>query len=130
MSKQYIGENEVVGIFEADDNYVKVSFKDHPELKIKRSLFDKLVTDRKSQGRNVTDMVNHYFAVKFLADLAENELGYYMVLNVATAMQTLAHNLRESLCKRTFGESLSELNLKKLLDEPANQELPQAEEVK
>jgi len=100
--KEFIGDREVVK-FDACDGgeFVEVEFADGFKTKMSGTLFYHLKRDERGQG-SVTDNVNHYFAKRFLAELALNGLEYYFVNNVATAMGVLAHNLREEAIKEAF----------------------------
>ena len=97
----FIGSKEIKGIFELENNKVKIELDDDSSTEINKNLLELIQSEEKGNG-NITDCVNHYFATKFLAELAMNDLNYYFVSNVSTAMGVLAHNLRESLIKRTF----------------------------
>jgi len=99
----WIGEYKIKGVFDAKDKKFKtVSFKnEHPDVTLQKDLYDMVVREEKGRG-NVTDAVNHVLATKFLAEMAEYGLEHYMAANIGTAMQTLAHNMREELIKKTF----------------------------
>lgn len=101
---EHIGEREIKSFKvpeESDGSMVEVEFADGFKTKMSGTLFYHLKTEEKGQG-SVTDQINHYFAKLFLAELASNELDYYFVDNVATAMRVLAHNLREEAIKKAF----------------------------
>lgn len=114
----YIGEKKIQSTFEQDNGKkLRVSFEDDSqEIVLTKSLFDNLVSKTKGQG-GVTDNINHYFATKFLYELSAEEFEYYMVDNIAVAMRTLAHNMREDLIRETFQCSGGDaINLKLLVE--------------
>lgn len=114
----YIGEKKVQSTFEKEDGKkLQVSFEDdNPDIIITKQLFNNIVTENQGQG-GITDTINHYFATKFLYELAEEEFEYYMVENIAMSMRTLAHNMREDLLRKTFNCSGGDaINLKTLID--------------
>jgi len=98
----FIGEREIAFFTaEADGSIVNVVFKEGEPAKLSGTLFFHLKTDEKGSG-SLTDNINHYFAKKFLAELAEEGMEYYFVENVGTAMRILAHNLREDAIRKAF----------------------------
>jgi len=98
----YIGNREIKSFTAVGDgSFVEVEYADGFKSKMSGTLFFHLQKDVAIDG-NVTDHINHYFATKFLAELATHELDYYFVQNVATAMGVLAHNLREAAIKKAF----------------------------
>ena len=80
-------------------------------------LFQMIILDHQTEG-DITDVVNNRIAGKFLAEMAGYDLEYYFVGLVSTAMQTLAHNLREIKIAEAFGvQHTNQVSIKKLLDE-------------
>lgn len=115
-SIKYIGEKKVREA-EYKDDKVTLTFKNEPSVTMNAKLFDVLAKEEKGKG-NITDVVDHYFSAKFLQELADYGLEYYMIDLVATAMGTLAHNLREGLFRETFKCSDgNSMELKYLVDD-------------
>jgi len=102
MAKIYIGEVEIKKVIDKNDTEVTLEFEDDiPNLDINKELFENLKKDKVGRG-TITDNVNHLIATKFLMELSDYGLEYYMVENVTTAMKVLAHNMREDLIRKTF----------------------------
>jgi len=122
-NKQYIGEKQIKSVVtDKKTGKVTIYFKDDPQVEMYKELFDNIVSEEKNRG-NVTDAVNHYFAKKFLIELAVHDLDYYMVENVGTSMGVLAHNLREELTSKTFNCTGSNgIPLKKLINNEPDEE--------
>jgi len=97
----FIGEKQIKETFNEGEDKIKIIFEDSPETIMNKELFEKVKTEEKNRG-TITDVVNHYLATKFLAELADYNLEYYMVENVGVAMKVLAHNLREEAIRKTF----------------------------
>lgn len=112
----FIGSKEVKVVMDKDEKNVSVDFDDNTSTTINKELFELIKSEEKGNG-NVTDNVNDFFARKFLAELAYYELGYYFSRNVSSAMEVLAHNLREELLKKTFNcTGGDDINLRLLTD--------------
>lgn len=104
----YIGSKEIYLVEDIDGtSNVNISFKkdakgeDSVDVILNKELFNTIKSNVPSMG-NITDHIRDYFARKFLAELAYYDLEYYFVNNVAVGMETLAHNLREELFRKTF----------------------------
>lgn len=120
----FIGKDKIRKETENGDS-VDVVMKEGTEFKIKKDLLDILKTEGKGDG-NITDNIRNYFARKFISELALYDLNYYFVNNVSVAMDTLAHNLREELFRKTFDCSGGDaIPLNKLIetDEETDEEL-------
>jgi len=100
-NKQYIGRYEISALVDDGDNFI-VNFKDHDPLTLKKELFEIVARDVKNKDAGITDIVNHVLATKFLSELADYGLEYYMVEAVGMAMRTLAHNAREQAIREKF----------------------------
>lgn len=115
-TNMFIGNKEIKMELDQENGVdVKIEFSDDTSVIINKELFNLIKSEEKNDG-NVSDNINHYFAKKFVAELAFYGLDFYFANNVGIAMGTLAHNLRESLLSKTFnctgGDSI---NLKLLL---------------
>jgi len=97
----FIGSKEIKATFEDKDSLIKVELDDDSSTLIHKELLALIQTEEKGNG-NITDCVNHYFARKFLAELAYYDLGFYFSGHIGMALGTLAHNLREELFRKTF----------------------------
>lgn len=97
----FIGSKEIRATFDDANDMLKVELDDDSTTLINKDLLALIQTEEKGDG-NITDSINHYFATRFLAELAMYDLNYYFIDNVGTAMSVLAHNLREELIKKTF----------------------------
>jgi len=112
---EFIGDREIKS-FEAkgDGSTVSVEFVDGFKTTLSGTLFFYIKSEEKGNG-GITDQINHYFAKKFIAELAEEGLEYYFVDNIGMAMKVLAHNLREEAIKKAFdghgGDSIPLLKL-------------------
>ena len=112
----YIGSKKIKEIVQ-DEKGTHLTFKDEPSISLSTKLYDLIVSETKGEG-NATDAVNHYFSAKFVSELAEYDLDYYMVEGIGIAMRTLTHNLRENLMRNVFDCSGGDaMNLKYLVDE-------------
>jgi hypothetical protein len=102
LTNMFIGNKEVKMELEQENGVdVKIEFGDDTSTVINKELFDLIKSEDKNDG-NVSDNINHYFAKKFVAELAYYGLDFYFANNVGVAMGTLAHNLREELFSKTF----------------------------
>lgn len=98
----YIGEKKIKGVLDQKDGTVKVGFKDNsPDIILGRGLYNLVKKSVKGKG-DVTDTVRHLLATKFLMEMADYGLEFYMVEHISQGMATLAHNLREDLFSKTF----------------------------
>lgn len=115
----FIGTKEIKVILDNEDGKsVDIEFveAENPSVKLNKELFDLIKSEEKSTG-NITDQVNHYFAKKFVAELAYYGLEFYSASNIGTAMGVLAHNLREDLFRKTFDcDGADSVSLRLLLD--------------
>lgn len=113
----YIGEQKIKGTLDQGDGFFQVGFTDNsPDITISKELLKAIKTKKKGRG-NVVDNINHYYATKFLNELAKEGFDYYMVDNIAMAMRTLAHNMREELIKSTFDcGGADDISLKTIID--------------
>ena len=76
----YIGENKIKGtiVIENTDE-ITVMFKgDKPEVKISKKLFDVVSTKEKGKGSTI-DAIRHFLSTKFLMELSEYGLEFYMI---------------------------------------------------
>lgn len=111
----FIGSKEIKVQLDKDEKNVSLEFDDGSHTDINKELLLLIQSDVKGDG-NVTDNINNFFARKFLAELAYYDLGYYFSSNVGTAIEVLAHNLREKLISDTFSCSGgSDISLKLLV---------------
>lgn len=98
----YIGDKKIKAQFEQENKTdLKLEFDDGSDVVINAKLFDLIKSKVKNDG-NITDSINHYFAKKFVAELAYYNLDFYFANNIGVAMGTLSHNLREELFKKAF----------------------------
>lgn len=112
----FIGDKEVKMTTEKDEKTIVVEFSGDPSITINKELFDLIKSDEKGNG-NVTDNINAYFARKFLAELAYYNLEYCFAGSTGIAMETLAHNLREELFRKTFNcGGANNINISNLLN--------------
>jgi hypothetical protein len=110
----FIGSKEIKVQMDKDEKNFSLEFDDGSTTVINKELLALIQTEEKGDG-NITDNINNYFARKFLAELAYYDLGYYFTTNVGTAIEVLAHNLRERLISDTFGcTGGSDINLRLL----------------
>jgi len=110
----FIGSKKIEGTFDLENNMVKVEFDDSSSTEMNKDLLALIQHEEKGEG-TITDAVNHYFATKFVAELAMYDLGFYFTTGIGTAMQVLAHNLREQLIRKTFNcTGGDDINLKLL----------------
>jgi len=113
----YIGEKKIISKTENDDGTVTLKFKGDPEAKMNKGLYEMVSSEKLGRG-SITDAVNHLLATKFLAEIASYDLKFYMVTGISTAMETLTHNLREELIKKTFNcAGLNDIDLKTLVED-------------
>lgn len=99
----FIGEREVVST-EPDaerEGYLTIVLDDESTTSLHEGLYNEIVIEEKGNG-SITDNVNNHFAVKFVTELSTYDLGFYFAGNIGVAMNTLAHNLREELLRKTF----------------------------
>ena len=113
----YIGDRKIKGVLDNEDGTVKIGFKDGGvDVTLKKNLFEIIKSEDKRNG-NITDMVNHVLATKFLMEMSEYGLEYYMAENIGVAMHTLVHNLREEKIGKVFDCSgANSILLSKLLE--------------
>lgn len=97
----FIGDKEIKMTTEKDEKTITVEFANDPSVTINKELFDLIKSEEKGNG-SITDNINHYFGRKFLAELAYYGLEHYFATSTGVAMETLAHNLREELFRKTF----------------------------
>jgi len=110
----FIGSKKIEGTFELENNMIKVEFDDNSSTEINKELLELIQSEEKGDG-NIVDTINHYFATKFVAELAMYDLGYYFTSGIATSMQVLSHNLREQLFRKTFScTGADDINLRLL----------------
>lgn len=113
----FVGEKEIKEIVPVPgkENLVKVIF-DEGETEINKDLLELITIEEKGNG-NVTDNINHYFTRKFVAELSQYDLGFYFTNSIGIGIETLAHNLREELIRKTFNCSgANDISLKLLVD--------------
>ena len=97
----FIGEKEVK-IIDVDGDFSTVHFTDGTETVIHNDLIGLILTQEAREGTGVTDMVRHVLSAKFVSEMADLGLEYYMVDHVSTGMGTLIHNLRETKIAEAF----------------------------
>ena len=108
-SPSFVGDKEVKH-FERGDDSTTVHFVDDTEAIINNELLDMILSDVKREG-GVTDAVRHVLSAKFVSEMADLGLEYYMVENVTSGMGTLIHNLREVEIGKAF-ECTSGIDMK------------------
>ena len=113
----WIGEKKIKGVLDVEDGYVKVGFKDNaPDAILKKNLYDMIITEEKRNG-TVTDVVRKVLAFKFLEEMANLGLEFYMAEHVGQGIATLAHNMREEVVAKKFGcKSLLDIKLSDLVN--------------
>lgn len=114
---KYIGESEIKEVI-GDGEDLTIKFEEGTEdITMKQELFEMIAKEGKGKG-TVTDVVRFIFATKFLKEMSDLGLEYYMVENVAVGMGTLLHNMREEAISKHF-ECAGSLNipLEKLIPE-------------
>lgn len=97
----FIGTYEIKTT-ETDGEFTKVIFTDELDIRVKTELLKEIQTEKIGKGSYV-EMITFYFAKKFLAELALNELPCSYVDNVGIYMGNLTDNVREELMDNTFG---------------------------
>jgi len=113
---KYIGEKKIKGTEKLEDGRVKVMFKDNTEIEMNKNLFDLAAHDDKRDG-GVTDRVRLLLSTKFLSEMAEYGLEFYMISQIGQGMETLGHNLREEKISKAFGcAGTNDIGIKTLLD--------------
>ena|SRR3972149_4863509 len=98
----YIGDKKIKELERTGINLVNVEFEDGNKIKIHNDLLEMIVRPVKNES-SVTDTIIHLIATKFVAELADYGLEFYLVNNIARGMETLAHNLREEAVGKAFG---------------------------
>lgn len=114
---KYIGDKKIRGTEPGTvEGTLRVSFKDGEELTMNENLYNICVHDDKRDG-GVTDRVRLVLATKFLQEMADYGLGFYMVSTIGQGMETLAHNLREEKISKMFGcEGTNDIALETILE--------------
>ncbi|MEY2595075.1 MAG: hypothetical protein RI965_347 [Bacteroidota bacterium] len=115
----FIGEKEIKSqeVSEKDPNYIILELEDGYKPTIHKDLFALLATEEKGDGL-ITDHVRDYFARKFVAELAQYGIEYYLVSQIGIGMETLCHNLREDLFRHTFEcGGANEIRLDRIVEE-------------
>jgi|GEM_PF-3527448 len=98
----YLGEKKVKGTLDNNDGTLTIGFKDNSQdIVLEKELFEAIKKDKKGDG-TVADVIIHYFSVKFLYELSDRGMEFFMVENIAQGMKTLIHNMREDLIRKTF----------------------------
>ena len=112
----YIGDKQIKG-FERGEDETLVKFKgDNDDVTINNDLLELVMRPVENPG-TVTDVVVHVLAAKYLAELADYGLEFYMVDHVAQGMKTFVHNLRETAIGKAFDCSTAmDVRLDKLID--------------
>jgi len=120
----FIGEYKIKGVDKLDGDKIKVSFKgDKAPSEMNQTLYDIIATEEKGQG-NIIDATRHFLSTKFLMELKEYGLSYYMIEHISEGVRTLAHNLREDLFRRTFNcTGGDDISLELLLEEYEKKEV-------
>lgn len=115
---KYLGNKKIRGTEKAAlDGSIKIIFKDDEELTMNENLYKICVHDDKRDG-GVTDRVRLVLATKFLQELSEYGLGFYMISTIGQGMETLAHNLREEKISKMFDcTGTNDISIKILLEE-------------
>lgn len=113
----FIGRKKIKTVKETDDPTIKeVTFMDKSSVKIKQTLLDMIKRDEVGEGE-VTDSVLHVIGAKFLQELADYDLEFYMVEMVAARLQTFIHNLREEAVGKKFNcKGNSDIKIKDILN--------------
>jgi len=112
----YIGEKQIKEV-EHHNEDVHIFFKGEKEpVVMKDDLYKMIVSEGKREG-DIMDSVRHMLSTKFLAEMSDLGLEFYMIDHITQGMQTLIHNLREAAIGKAF-ESNGALDIKieKLLD--------------
>uniref|UniRef100_A0A6M3ILF4 Uncharacterized protein n=1 Tax=viral metagenome TaxID=1070528 RepID=A0A6M3ILF4_9ZZZZ len=97
----HIGNKKVKGVEKLDDGVLNVKFKDGSSEKINDNLYKLIKSEEKREGE-VIDVIRHVLSTKFLSDMSEYGLDFYMVQHISRGMETLSHNMREELFSKTF----------------------------
>lgn len=109
----FIGEKKIVLTIEQEDNKLKIECEDGYIMLINKDLYNFIATEEVGKG-TISDQINHYFAKKFVSELAFYDLNFYFSDSVGISMGTLTHNLREELIRKTFDcAGADEIPLKK-----------------
>jgi len=100
----FIGEKEIKEVEQNDSGAVTVHFKERNSepLTINSELLELIARPVKNEG-SIVDVITHCLASKYLAELSDYGLEFYMVEHVTQGMRTYAHNLRETAIGRAFG---------------------------
>lgn len=110
----YIG-SKVVKDVENQGELVLVTFEDGNTITISEELLGMIVSSEPREGE-VMDAIRHVLSTKFLKEMASYGLSYYMVTHIASGMETLAHNVRESAISERFGcKSVLEMPLSDII---------------
>ena len=113
---QYIGDKKLKGTLELPLGDIKVMFKNNTDVTMKKNLFDIIVHNDKRVG-DITDRVRLVLSTKFLSEMAEYGLEFYMISQVGQGMETLAHNLREEKISKAFGcAGTNDISIETLLE--------------
>lgn len=114
----FIGKKKIESIMDKENGIdVVVSFEEenNSDITINKELLSLIQSEEEGEG-NVTDNITHFFAKKFVSELAYYGLEYYFSRNIGVSMETLSHNLREELFRATFECSGGDdINLRLLL---------------
>lgn len=116
--KTFIGDKEVKETTHNDNGWITIHFKDKGSdpLEMKQELFELISRPVANEG-SITDVVSHCLASKYLAELSDYGLEFYMVDHISQSMRTLAHNLREGAIGRAFSSTGAlDMKLNKLID--------------
>ena len=110
----YIGDKKVKKEVE-DGTTVKFTLDDGKEHELHRELYDLMKTEEKTAGE-VFDLIRSAVATKFLAQMADWELDFGTVEQIAMGLNNLARNLLEGVVARTFdAKSIREIKLRRLV---------------
>ena len=111
----YIGNKRIKNTQILTDDKIKVIMAEGEPFEINTKLFEKIKTEKVGQG-NIVDNIRNYFARKFLAELAYNDLDFFFAENIGTGLGVLAHNLREQKISEAFKVSSTDgIKLSKLI---------------
>lgn len=113
---EFIGSKKVKKKVE-DDGYLTVILKDESSFKVKKEVYDKIVLEEEGNG-DYNDVLRHYFAMKYIADLSENGQPLHMAEAVAQGLMNLGINCRDRAIAKKFGvNAVYEIPLSDIVNE-------------
>ncbi len=98
---QFIGNKKIKKTEVLTNGKINVIMAEGEPFEISEKIFNGIKTEKVGQG-NITDNINSFFARKFLAELALEDLDFSFAKNVGMSLEILAHNLREQKISESF----------------------------